>query len=91
MCAWRIDKKGLPLVGFENTRSNIEKSFRTIKNEPLKLINVINDAFDLILEFGDDTQIYLFSFYIDNSDQWVLFNPDNTAFCAGPKGTWHSE
>lgn len=91
MCAWRIDKNGMPLVGCEDTRSRIEQSFRTIINKPLKSISILNDAFDVILKFGDDIEIYLFSFHTDDSDQWVLFNPDNTAFCAGANGIWHYE
>lgn len=91
MCAWRIDKNGIPLIGCEDTRTKIEKSLVDLVNKPLLSVKILNNAFDLILKFEDDIEMYLFSFYTEDSDQWVLFNPDNSSFCAGSGGIWHYE
>lgn len=91
MCSWRIDKNSIPLVGCEDARSKIEQSFLTLANKPLTSVKILNNAFDLILKFGDDIVIHLFSFYTEDAHQWILFNPDNTCFCAGSGGTWNYE
>jgi len=88
MCAWRIDKNKKPFAGSEDTREKIENCLLELANRTLKKAEILNDAFDTKLLFDEDMELYLFSFYTEEKEQWMLFTPDRKTFTAGPGCAW---
>ena len=87
MCAWRIDKEQIPSVGFEDTREKIATFLLELQNRTLTNVNILNQAFDTRLVFGD-MEVHLFSFHTTDQKQWMLFTPEKKVFVAGPKNSW---
>lgn len=92
MCAWRIDKDKKPLVGSNDTREKIENALCELKDKNLESVEILNHAFDTKLIFGNDIELFLFSFYTqDDYEQWMLFTPERKTFTAGPGSQWSYE
>jgi len=88
MCAWRIDKDKKPFVGCEDSREKIESSLSELANRNLEKIEILNDAFDVKLVFGEDVELHLFAFHTQDQRQWMLFTPEKKVFTAGPGSEW---
>lgn len=88
MCAWRIDKNNIPIVGSNDTKEKIEKTLSELENQMFKKITILNDAFDAKLEFGDQFSLYLFSFNTTEHEQWMFYTPGSKVFIAGPNAHW---
>lgn len=88
MCAWRIDKARMPVAGCEDSREKIEASLSELSIRKLKKVEILNNAFDAKFIFGEDMELHLFSFYTEESEQWMLFTPENKTFTAGPGIQW---
>ncbi|MDE3045720.1 MAG: hypothetical protein KGJ02_03655 [Verrucomicrobiota bacterium] len=88
MCAWRIDKDKKPLAGCEDSKEKIEVSLSELASRKLKKVEILNNSFDAKLVFGEDMELYLFSFYTQDKEQWMLFTPENKTFTAGPGSEW---
>ena len=88
MCAWRIDKERVPVVGCEDSREKIEASLSELSIRTLKKVEILNNAFDAKFIFEGDMELYLFSFYTEEKKQWMLFTPENKTFSAGPGSQW---
>lgn len=88
MCDWRIDKDKKPFVGCEDTREKIESSLPELAERELKGVEILNNAFDAKLTFGNNIELHLFSFYTQDEKQWMLFTPENKVFIAGPNSEW---
>jgi len=91
MCAWRLDKDDLPLVGANDDRESITKELLILENNKILKTSVLNNAFDVLLEFEDNIKLSLFSFFVKNNEQWMLYTPDHKVFCAGPGVSWTYE
>lgn len=88
MCAWRIDKTKIPVVGCEATREKISCFLSELQKRRLKEVNILNQAFDAKLVFENNMELYLFSFYTQDQEQWMLFTPEKKVFTAGPGNQW---
>ena len=88
MCAWRIDKEGVPIAGCEDSREKIEATLSELSIRKLKKVEILNNAFDVKFIFEDDMELHLFSFYTAENNQWMLFTPENKTFTAGPGCDW---
>ena len=91
MCAWRIDKDQIPSTGFNDPREKIETFLLELQKRSLTEVNILNQAFDTKLVFGNDMELHLFAFHTDDQRQWMLFTPDQKVFVAGPKINWSYE
>lgn len=91
MCAWRIDINKKPCAGSEDSREKIEKCLTELTQRELTKVIILNDAFDAKLVFGEDVELYLFSFYTEEREQWMFFTPGNKVFTAGPGSEWSYE
>ncbi len=89
-CAWRIDQNQKPVVGSEDTREKRARHLLELEGREFKKAEILNDAFDTKILFGDDIELYLFSFYTEEeySKQWLFFTPEKKVFVAGPGCTW---
>lgn len=88
MCAWRIDKDKKPFAGSEDSREKIENCLSELANRTLKKVEILNTAFDTKFLFDEDIELYLFSFYTEDREQWMLFTPEEKVFKAGPGSEW---
>jgi hypothetical protein len=88
MCAWRIDKEKKPFAGSEDSKEKIEDSLSELATRILKKVEILNNAFDAKLTFGEDMELYLFSSCTEDRKPWMLFTPENKTFTAGPGCEW---
>lgn len=91
MCAWRIDKDELPLVGSNDNREKIQAHLFELENRVLTQIVVSNNSFDLKIKFGENVSLNLFSFNTTDHQQWMFYTQDNKVFTAGPASNWSYE
>ncbi len=91
MTAWRIDKNGEPFIGAEDDRELIAKRLVELEDKKLLLFSVLNNAFDSILEFEGGFKLSLFSFGVEDHEQWMLYTPEAKTFTAGPGTSWSYE
>ena len=91
MCAWRLDKDDIPLIGANDDREIITKELRILENKKILKTSILNNAFDVLFEFEDDIKLLLFSFIVKDNEQWMLYTPDHKVFCAGREGSWTYE
>ena len=88
MCAWRIDRHGEPLIGSEDSRTEIEPLLSLFNDQTLKSVTILNNAFDVTFSFSKDIDLHLFSINTKNDEQWLLYTPDENIFKAGPGNHW---
>ncbi len=87
MCSWRIDENFNPIAGCEDSRETIEKALKKIENKKLANIEILNNAFDMKVEFENSIIINLFSIYTeeeDDGENWMLFTPERKVLAVGP-------
>lgn len=91
MCAWRIDIEKKPFLGSNDSKEVIKNHLNEIEKRVLKKVDILNAAFDAKLTFGDDLELFLFSFNTKEHEQWMFFMPGNKVFTAGPgnEGSYH--
>lgn len=88
MCAWRIDQNGKPLIGCETSREGIKKVLLELPLKPLTKVEILSNSFDAVFYFGDDIELRLFIWDLQQEDQWMLFTPENKVFAPGPGASW---
>jgi hypothetical protein len=88
MCAWRIDINKKPIAGSEDTRDKIENCLAELAVRSLNQVVILNESFDVKLIFGEDVELYLFSFYTQENTQCMLYTPGDKVFIAGPGSEW---
>lgn len=87
MNAWRIDENLKPIAGCEDSRKIIEKALEKIENQKLLHVEVLNEVFDMKIEFENSIIINLFSIYTTDdhdSENWMLFTPEKKVLAVGP-------
>lgn len=88
MCAWRLDKDGVPVVGSNDLREQIAENLNALENKTLEGIFILNDAFDIDFQFSHGLRLYLFSYNATSDEQWKFFTPEEKVFIAGPSSSW---
>lgn len=91
MCAWRIDLKGMPIIGSSDDREEIKSRLVDLNQKKLERFTVQNTSFDAILQFESDYELKLFSENVVDSEQWLLYTRENMTFVAGPGAKWRYE
>lgn len=89
MCAWRIDKDNIPIVGCED--EDISERIKIIDNKELKDISILSKSYDMVLKFEQNIELFLFTIITNDAEQWRLFTPDRQVFIAGPGVDNHCE
>lgn len=88
MCAWRLEQNGDPIIGSGDERNAIQPKIPLLISKELLQVQVINNSFDLIFDFEKGYRLLLFSFEIEDSEQWLFFTPNEKVFTAGPGTNW---
>jgi hypothetical protein len=91
MCAWRIDKDKKPFLGSNDSKELIQLHINEIEKRILRGVKILNEAFDAKFTFGEDMELFLFSFNTKEHEQWMFFTPDNKVLTAGPGDEWSYE
>ena len=85
MCSWDLEISEMSVATSEDDRGEIEEALISLENKKLLKVEVLNDLYDMKLEFEEGVVLLLFS---DNSEednvQWRLFTPDQHVLVAGP-------
>lgn len=85
MCAWRLEQNNKPIVGANDERELISENISILSGKALTHVTIKNDSFDTLLQFEDNFQLLLFSFGVEDDEQWMLYTPQNKTFTAGPE------
>lgn len=88
MCAWRLEKNGDPIIGAGDERDVIQSKIPLLIGKKLLQAQVLNNSFDVILNFEEGYRLLLFSFELEDSEQWLFFTRDRKVFTAGPGTNW---
>lgn len=88
MCAWRLEKNGEPVIGSGDEKKAIESKIPLLTGKKLIQAQVINDSFDVFFDFEEGYRLLLFSFEIEDSEQWLFFTQNEKVFTAGPGIKW---
>lgn len=88
MCAWRIDLSERPFLASHDDRKVIEENLTALSDKNVLKISVLNNAFDLTVQFEDEYKLRLFSVDTIDGDQWLFYTPNGKVFTAGPGSTW---
>lgn len=91
MCAWRLERNNKPIVGANDERELISKHIAILSGKILSHVTIKNDSFDTVLQFEDNFQLLLFSFGVEDDEQWMLYTSENKTFAAGPGTSWKYE
>ncbi len=91
MSAWRLNRNKEPILGSGDERDVINEKLSVLEGRKYISGKIINNSFDCLLEFEENISLNLFSFYIADSRQWMLFTPQKRTFIAGPGSTWTFE
>jgi hypothetical protein len=94
MCFWELETADQLLATHDDDRKIIQESLKRLENKKLLRFEILNDIYDMKLEFEEDITLSLF-FNDSNEDnvQWMLFTPDEMVLKIGPgqKLSYHSE
>ncbi len=88
MCAWRIDLSEMPFLASHDDRNILQKKISVLNNKKILKITVVNDAFDLLIQFEDQYVLKLFSTDTTEEEQWLFYTPNGKVFTAGPGSKW---
>ena len=88
MCAWRIDLPKKTFLASHDDRKVIEKKLTALNNKTVLKVSLLNNAFDLSVQFEDEYELRLFSVDTIDGDQWLFYTPNGKVFTAGPGSTW---
>ncbi len=83
---WRIDLDSMPLVGCSDTKALRNESLKKIKNTTLTNFTALSGGYDLILEFDNSINFYLFSVYTKypgKNFSWMLLTPQSKVLSHG--------
>jgi hypothetical protein len=84
MCAWELKMNNEIIVSSNDERENIMEALKNIENKKLLRVEVLNNTYDLQLDFENEITLCLFSNLEEDFEQWMLFTPDNKVLTAGP-------
>ncbi|MGL4348019.1 MAG: hypothetical protein ACRCSV_00970 [Chlamydiales bacterium] len=88
MCTWRLEKNNDPIIGAGDERDVIESKIPLLIGKKLLQAEVLNNSFDVILNFDKGYRLLLFSFELEDSEQWLFFTSNRKVFTAGPGANW---
>ncbi len=88
LCVWRIDNKQIPVIGWGETKEKMVSALKELESRELKKAEILNDAFDVNLFFGDDIELHIFSYFTEKYAHWRLATSEKKVFVAGPGSTW---
>jgi hypothetical protein len=91
MSDWRLNQNKEPIFGSGDERDIINEKLSILEGKKFTSGKIINNSFDCLLEFEGNISLNLFSFYITDSTQWMLFTPQKKTFVAGPGSAWTFE
>lgn len=91
MCAWRLEQNGDPIVGAGDERDTLRIKIPLLTGKKLLQVKVVNGSFDIIFDFEESYRLLLFSFTVDDDEQWMFFTPNRKVFTAGPGKNWKYE
>ncbi len=84
MCSWELKQNENIIISDDDERDNIEESIQLIEDKKILNVKMINDNYDLLLEFEDGFSLRLFANLEDDNEQWMFFTPNKQVFSAGP-------
>jgi hypothetical protein len=91
MSAWRLNQNKEPILGSGDEKDVVNQKLPILEGKKFISGKIINSSFDCHFEFEGNISLNLFSFYIADSRQWMLFTPQKKTFIAGPGSTWAFE
>jgi len=91
MSAWRLNQNKEPILGSGDEMDVINQKLPILEGKKFISGKIVNNSFDCHFEFEGNISLNLFSFYIADSRQWMLFTPQKKTFVAGPGSTWAFE
>lgn len=91
MCVWRWEQNGNPLIGAGDERESIHATISLLTGRKLLQVQILNNSFDAILDFEEGYRLLLFSFLIEDDEQWMFFTQNRKVFTAGPGTSWEYE
>lgn len=84
MCSWEIKMNNEITACSNDERDIIKEALKHIENKKLIKVEMLNNTYDMQLEFEDELSLHLFSNLEEDFEQWMLFTPDNKVLTAGP-------
>lgn len=91
MCAWRLEQNGNPIIGAGDEKDSIRPKISLLTGKKILKVQILNNSFDTILDFEEGYRLLLFSFSIEDDEQWMFFTPNRKVFTAGPGTSWEYE
>lgn len=88
MCTWRLEHNGEPIIGAGDEREVLRLKIPLLNGKKLLQVKVLNKSFDTILDFEKGYRLLLFSFTVEDDEQWMFFTPNKKVFTAGPGTNW---
>lgn len=85
MCFWDLETADELLATNDDDREIIKEALKHLENKKLLKLEVLNDTYDMKLEFEGGITLSLISNNSeDDNEQWMLFTPDDKVLVAGP-------
>lgn len=91
MCTWRLEQNGEPIVGAGDEREVLRLKISLLTGKKLLQVKILNKSFDIIFDFENGYRLLLFSFVVEDDEQWMFFTPNRKVFTAGPGTNWEYE
>lgn len=91
MCTWRLEQNGEPIIGAGDERDTLRLKIPLLTGKKLLQVKIVNNSFDVIFDFEEGYSLLLFSFAVEDDEQWMFFTSDRKVFTAGPGTNWEYE
>lgn len=86
-CAWRLDQAEKSIVASGDSPEKIKANLPRLEGKKLLNIQILNAAFDLLLDFEDEFRLLVFVDTVEDSEPWTFSTKDHI-FAAGPGKAW---
>ena len=87
-CSWRLDLNGKPKIGSSDSEEGIKDTLSILHGKKLLKANILNSAFDLLLQFENNLVLSVFSCETEDPEPWSLSTPDGMVFSARADDKW---
>ncbi|MCH9611847.1 MAG: hypothetical protein S4CHLAM102_03210 [Chlamydiia bacterium] len=85
---WSIEKYSRQLAYWGDDESRIEKTLEELYGKRFAQARILNEKFDLAIEFEVGYSVQIVSDLTFENDQWNFFDAEKKGFIAGPGKTW---